>query len=186
LEVLDISFKKLALNKKVSPYDSRCPFPGLYSFKKEEEEFFCGRKELITQLQEKLKEDNFLPILGASGSGKSSLVIAGLIPVLEQESEFERAYLTPKSNPIKQLKTTLEPVKNKSYLLVVDQFEELFTLCNDKKERQDFINQLFELTKTKRVILTMRADFWEECATYSNLKERMTERQILIAPMTNS
>ena len=183
-EVLDLSFKSLALGKEPSNYDSRPPFQGLYPFKYENHEFFCGRKELINELQKKLGESKFLPILGASGSGKSSIVMAGLIPVLQlEEPQLVMAYMTPKVDPLAQLEASLSSVQNKPYILVVDQFEEIFTLCNEKNKRQAFIDKMLEISQNQQVILTMRADFWGECATHPKLRDLMEKQQKLIAPM---
>ncbi|WP_233154188.1 nSTAND1 domain-containing NTPase, partial [Scytonema sp. HK-05] len=187
-QALDLSFNALALGQKPPKYDSRCPFQGLYAFGVEQREFFFGRKRLIEQLQEKLAKHNFLAILGASGTGKSSVVLAGLIPQLQQKQpNLQMAYLTPSSEPLVQLKVSLSHIlPNKPSILVVDQFEELFTLCTDETKRVAFIDQLLAIAQQQKVILTMRADFWGECATYTQLKELMQVRQELIAPMDSS
>jgi WD40 repeat protein len=65
----------------------------------------------------------------------------------------------------------------------VDQFEELFTLCTEEIQRQQFIEQLLNLSQQQPVIIIMRADFWGECAPYKALKAQMTARQSLIPPM---
>ncbi|MBD2593023.1 CHAT domain-containing protein [Nostoc spongiaeforme FACHB-130] len=184
LEVLDLSFNAVALNKQLPAYDSRCPFLGLYPFRQQNREFFFGREQLITQLQQKLSEHNFLAVLGASGSGKSSVVLAGLIPTLqEKQPDLVLAYLTPNNNPSEQLQASLSAVQNQPSIIVVDQFEELFTLCSDETQRQEFIQKLLSLTQQQPVIVTMRADFWGECATYRLLKELMESHQKLIGPM---
>jgi hypothetical protein len=67
--------------------------------------------------------------------------------------------------------------------LVVDQFEEVFTLCTDETKRRVFLDRLLKMPEQMRVVLTMRADFWGECAPYRNLKELMQSCQELIAPM---
>ncbi|MBD2494307.1 SUMF1/EgtB/PvdO family nonheme iron enzyme [Nostoc sp. FACHB-280] len=215
-EAIDISFHALALDKQPPNYDSRCPFLGLYPFRQENREFFFGRDELIAQLQQKLTEHNFLAVLGASGSGKSSLVLAGLIPALQQQQpSLAIAYMTPSSNPNEQLQISLSPyLENpspnlssaerealnftpsheekgvrglrQSLILVIDQFEELFTLCTDEAQRLVFIEQVLSLTQQQKVVITMRADFWGECAPYQELKELMEARQKLIAPMNVS
>jgi formylglycine-generating enzyme required for sulfatase activity/energy-coupling factor transporter ATP-binding protein EcfA2 len=211
-EALDISFHALALDQQPPDYDSRCPFLGLYPFRQENREFFFGRDELITQLQQKLTEHNFLAVLGASGSGKSSLVLAGLIPALQQQQpNLAIAYMTPSSNPNEQLQISLSPyLENlsptetvtvnvppslqgkgvrglgQSIILVIDQFEELFTLCNDEAQRLAFIEQVLSLSQQQKVVITMRADFWGECAPYHELKDLMEARQKLIAPMNVS
>jgi WD40 repeat protein len=184
-KVLDLDFKALALGKELPAYDARCPFRGLYPFRSEDSEFFCGREALIEQLRQKLAEYNFLPVLGASGSGKSSVVMAGLIPLLQKkEPQLVMAYMTPRSDPLAQLEASLLKVENQPYVLVVDQFEELFTLCLHEKWRQNFIHQLLKLAAKQRVIITMRADFWGECAPYPELRDLMEQQQKLIAPMT--
>ncbi|MGF2040561.1 MAG: eIF2A-related protein [Nostoc sp. CmiVER01] len=187
-EVLDWSFPALALGTEEPPaYDSRCPFQGLKPFRLENREFFFGREQLIAQLQQKLAQDNFLPVLGASGSGKSSLVLAGLIPALQsQQPNLQMAYMTPTSEPIATLQTSLSTFQDQDFVLVIDQFEELFTLCSDAAQRQKFIERLISFSQQQKVIITMRADFWGECATHPKLKEMMQVRQELIAPMDSA
>jgi energy-coupling factor transporter ATP-binding protein EcfA2 len=183
-EILDLNFHALALGQQPPIYDSRCPFLGLYPFRVENHEFFFGREQLIAQLQEKLTEHNFLAVLGASGSGKSSVVLAGLIPLLqEKQPGLQLAYMTPSSNPIEKLRTSLSQVQTESSILVIDQFEELFTLCTDEAEKVTFIEKLLSLIPHQKVVITMRADFWGECAPYQNLKDLMEARQKLISPM---
>jgi WD40 repeat protein len=183
-EALDLSFDALALGEEPPVYDARCPFRGLYPFRQEDREFFFGREALIERLRQKLAEYPFLPVLGPSGSGKSSLVLAGLLPALQaQEPEHQLAYLTPGADPLTQLEVSLGSVHDGRAVLVVDQFEELFTLCADQDARQTFLGRLLALAEQRRVVLTMRADFWGECAPYYNLKDIMQARQELIAPM---
>ncbi|MEH2324325.1 MAG: CHAT domain-containing protein [Nostoc sp.] len=183
-EILDLNFHALAFDRQPPSYDSRCPFRGLYPFRVENREFFFGREQLIVQLQQKLNEHNFLAVLGASGSGKSSVVLAGLIPLLqEKQADLQLAYMTPSSHPIEKLQTSLSQVQVQSSILVIDQFEELFTLCADEAERVTFIEKLLSLIPYQKVVITMRADFWGECAIYPNLKDLMEARQKLIGPM---
>jgi len=175
-EVLDLSFSALALGQKPPDYDARCPFRGLVAFRPDDREFFFGREALVQKLVERVKANNFLAVLGPSGSGKSSLVLAGLVPALGAPV----AYMTPGSNPLVNLGAVL---KNEDQLVVVDQFEELFTLCTDEEKRLSFIKMLLGLSAKQRVVLTMRADFWGECAGYKSLKEAMQANQELVAPM---
>ena len=183
-KAIEISFNALALGESPPEYDARCPFKGLYPFRSEDQEFFFGRNELIQQLQQKLEQHNFLAVLGMSGSGKSSVVLAGLIPALGLDPKSQVAYLTPSNNPVEQLDASLSKTPEQQ-LVVVDQFEELFTLCNDENSRVEFINRLIELIQNQKVIITMRADFWGECAPYVQLKELMEAQQLLIAPMNS-
>ncbi len=178
MEVTDISFRAICLGQNPPPYDSRPPFLGLFAFRPEDREFFFGRDALVQKLVARIKAHPFLAVLGASGSGKSSLVMAGLVPALEAQM----SYLTPSSAPLSQLLTAKESASVKT-VFVIDQFEELFTHPHDAAERADFIHALLELTKTNRVVITMRADFWGEVAIYADLKQAMQEHQELIAPM---
>ncbi|MBE0669191.1 MAG: hypothetical protein IH588_01265 [Anaerolineales bacterium] len=179
MEVTDISFRAICLRQNPPPYDSRPPFLGLFAFRPEDREFFFGRDALVQKLVARIKAHPFLAVLGASGSGKSSLVMAGLVPALEAQM----SYLTPSSAPLSQLLIAKESASAKT-VFVIDQFEELFTHPHDATERADFIHALLELTKTNRVVITMRADFWGEVAIYADLKQAMQEHQELIAPMT--
>jgi energy-coupling factor transporter ATP-binding protein EcfA2 len=193
-EALDLNFIALALGREPPDYDNRCPFPGLLAFgvrflKSEKEgqgdrEFFFGREKLIAQLERKLADHNFLSVLGPSGSGKSSLVLAGLIPALqESESGLRMAYMTPGFQPLAELETSLFSPTDGAIILVVDQFEELFTLCTDNEERRVFVDRLLSLSEDLRVVITMRADFWGDCAPYRALAEEMQAHQVLTPPM---
>ena len=57
-------------------------------------------------------------------------------------------------------------------MIVVDQFEEVFTLCTDEVEREKFIEQLLSVSQQQKVVITMRADFWGECAPYPDFSQR--------------
>jgi WD40 repeat protein/energy-coupling factor transporter ATP-binding protein EcfA2 len=180
-EALDLTFAALALGREPPAYDERCPFRGLYPFRVEDREFFFGRMALVTRLADRLAEGNFLAVLGPSGSGKSSVVLAGLVPaLLGKESGRQLAYLTPGSDPLDFLEAVLQVNKQPS-LLVVDQFEELFTLCTDTAKRRAFLDR--QLREQMRVVLTLRADFVEECLPYPDLNELMPAPRDWIAPM---
>lgn len=189
-EAVGITFPALALDQAVPPYDERCPFPGLFPFRQENSAFFFGREPLVQQLQAHLADDPFLAVLGASGSGKSSLVMAGLIPALQAaEPALQPAILTPGTDPSSNLEAALKPLNDTppaARLLVVDQFEEAFTLTTDVDQRDRFFDQLLTLAETQRVIITMRADFWGACAEYLPLRDRMQRSQQLIGPMTET
>ncbi|MEG3923802.1 nSTAND1 domain-containing NTPase [Microcoleus sp. T3_D1] len=188
-QVIEISFDALAaLGKQPPEYKAECPFPGLSSFgDKKYHKFFFGRDELIRDLQHELAKDNFLAVIGTSGSGKSSVVLAGLIPKLkEEELSLQWAYMTPGKEPLRQLKRRLErllKVSEHHSILVVDQFEEVFTLCEDKAERIEFIEKLLNFADRRKVVITMRADFLGECTFYPELRKRIETRQKLVGPM---
>ena len=188
-QVLEISFDALAaLDKEPPEYKAECPFPGLASFAGAEyHKFFFGRDELIKALQKELIKDNFLAVLGPSGSGKSSAVLAGLIPQLQQqEPALKLAYLTPGNEPLERLEASLSSVSGESAIFVVDQFEELFTLCTDEDKRNGFIDRLLDLAQQQKVIVTLRTDFLGECTRYRKLSKRIEERQKLIGSMESA
>jgi len=185
-EAIEISFHALAQGEPPPKYDSRQPFRGLSPFRFDDREFFFGREALIEKLQQKLREDNFLAVLGPSGSGKSSLVLAGLVPALKRQQPALQVIddLTPGATPLDQLNNRKSTLPAGSALIIIDQFEELFTLCKDDTQRKDFVAELLRLASAHRVVITMRADFWGECAPYRALRERMQARQELIPSMT--
>jgi formylglycine-generating enzyme required for sulfatase activity/energy-coupling factor transporter ATP-binding protein EcfA2 len=192
-EALDISFNAIAAGQEPPDYDAHCPFRGLQAFRVEDRRFFFGREALVAQVAGRLIEQEdtseaggaFLAVLGSSGSGKSSLVLAGLSPALqERQPELRLAYTTPGNDPPASLETALSSLDRRPALLVIDQFEELFTLCGGEERRQMFIQRLLELCRQLPVVITMRADFWGDCAPYPDLKALMLTRQELIAPMT--
>jgi len=79
---------------------ARCPFPGLKAFQTDEPEFFFGREKKVEELTGRLLEERFLAVLGGSGSGKSSLVLAGMIPSLDKQTTqsgtaLQVCYVTP-------------------------------------------------------------------------------------------
>ncbi len=139
---------------------------------------------MTQRLVERLNGSNFLAVLGQSGSGKSSLVLAGLVPrLLDVEPGLEYLEMTPGDDPLARLEDLLSPTEGGKRLIVVNQFEELFTLCRQEAGRRAFLDRLLGLPRTTRVVVTMRADFWGDIAPYPALKDRMLAHQELIAPM---
>ncbi len=221
-EVLDLSFPALALGKEPPAYDARCPFPGMLAFGSrfatsgkpadDDRKFFKGREELVARLADKLRAHPFLAVLGGSGSGKSSLVLAGLVPALASEKRYRglrMAYMTPGSDPHARLDAALDTwtrvvqaadeeidpppgADQPPSILVVDQFEELFRLTQGGNahqtfvKRQTFVQRLLELTKQYFVVLTVRADFWGDCFPYPALKDAMLAHQVPVTPMTSA
>lgn len=175
LEALDLSFNALCLGQIPPTYDSRSPFRGLESFRPEDAAYFFGREALTKELVQKLNEHNFLAVLGASGSGKSSLVMAGLVPTHNVPYSIFR----PGVEPLSELEKALQAGPQ---LLVVDQFEELFTL-SAREQRPEFISRLLEHSQRIRVVITLRADFLGEVAPFKSLKDEVQNHQEIIPPM---
>jgi WD40 repeat protein len=174
VEAVDISFNGLALGEAAPDYDARSPFRGLESFRPEDSKFFFGREALTRKLVAQIQAHPFLAVLGASGSGKSSLVMAGVIPALASDYVVFR----PGTNPLDEL----ESARGKS-LIVVDQFEELFTLTRDESTRKDFIARLLDESSRARIILTLRSDFLGEVGAYRTLSAEIQNHLEIIPPM---
>lgn len=215
------------------------PFKGLRSFAESDSDLFFGREALTARLVERIRatpaDQRFLALVGASGIGKSSIVLAGLVPALRRDRIFRNWQMrsfTPTAQPLQALAGALlppdtslaamaslmddlrteprtlhllagrelareEPGRSTSQpsarspskmLLIVDQFEELFSLCRAEGERQAFIDNLMtavtEPDGPVMVVLTLRADFYNPCAPYARLRQALAERQEYIGPMT--
>lgn len=161
--------------------DEPNPYRGLDAFLEKDAAFFFGREQLVTDLVQRLHNTRLLAVLGASGSGKSSVVRAGLIPALKQGAlpgSAGWAYpapIVPGSKPWAALERMVSGVPaGQLGVLVIDQFEEIFTL-SDKVEREQFVARLMSLLNQHVVILTMRSDFEEHIPT-------LTEFQPLFEP----
>jgi energy-coupling factor transporter ATP-binding protein EcfA2 len=169
-EVLELSFRAVALGQEPLPYRAAtCPFRGLYAFTFEDHAFFFGREHLIETLQAKLAKSPVLPVYGPSGSGKSSVVLAGLLPRLVSDpSDFVE--LNPGPDPLAQLASALARSPGPPSILVVDQFEETFSLCHHEPARREFVERLLALAPTTKVILTIREDFLGDCDRFGELR----------------
>jgi len=185
--------------------DEICPYQGLKPFTENTQQFFFGRDDVIQQLRQDLEQKNFVGLIGASGSGKSSIVQAGLMPRLREVGWRILEPIKPGFAPIAELKRVLanqfwrrdeiEQVYglvdkgsldavvellpgSEQVLLVVDQFEEIFTLSGDlpeqEEERCNFIELLTQVESSRlTVLLTMRADFLEPCLSYKDLTQHL-------------
>ena len=180
----------------------RCPYPGMTPFREEESEFFFGRTADIERLLHKLRQHPFVTVIGPSGSGKSSLIFAGLIPALRRSALFgPGAWLVRTVRPGAQpatalyqalgvtnfsefaLLTTLaiEPGTTK-LLLVIDQFEELFTQAST--ETEVFLQNIQALIALAGcyVVITVRADFYADLMT-SKLWRAIEPHRLDVVPL---
>lgn len=204
-----------------APAEGESPYMGLKYFDTADSELFFGREALTRELAERVSNENLLAIVGASGSGKSSVARAGLIPGWKKENERGLVHvITPTAQPLESLAASLtresESVTATStlmddltrdarslwlyirkmlsntgktnLLLVIDQFEETFTLCKDPAMRKAFIENLTSLAdennNAARVVLTLRADFYHRCAEYEGLRLMLEKHQAFIGAMT--
>ncbi|NER78255.1 MAG: hypothetical protein F6K42_01505 [Leptolyngbya sp. SIO1D8] len=204
-----------------------CPYKGLsfFDFNDTDFNYFFGREKLTQALLEKLKISNFIAIVGASGSGKSSVLRAGLLQRLKSQGDHTIHIFVPGENPIGSLATvfvdkslsvpdqasqqekaenhlkkganglrlllqsSLKKTNSKRIILVVDQFEESFTLCQNIFDRQNFFALLLGALKSMpsqlSVILAMRSDFVGKCleSDYSGLAEQVQNNLVTVLPM---
>jgi len=181
----DIDFAEVARGRAPELAPPVAPFCGLAAFQSKDARFFFGRDHLVESLVGRLQKQPFLALLGASGSGKSSLALAGLVPRLTAaEPGLRVAVIRPGATPLEHWDAEVAPHADCPLLLVVDQFEEIFSLCTDEAPRRAFFARLLQRAEQRQVIVTMRADFWGEVAPYPELRAMMQACQELIAPLT--
>ncbi|WP_306960133.1 nSTAND1 domain-containing NTPase [Streptomyces afghaniensis] len=171
--------------------DERPPYRGLARFEPDDSDLFFGREGLVTDLGELVREHRFAAVFGASGSGKSSLLRAGLIPRLRQASGAERPavirVLTPGERPARTHEQALVArTGDAETWVIVDQFEELFTLCRDRAERDRFLGLLLQALRPEsrlRVVVAVRGDFYGHCADHRELAEAVCRASLLVGPL---
>ena len=168
------------------------PYRGLVRFEPGDEALFFGRERLVGELLELVCEHRLAMVFGASGSGKSSLLRAGLIPRLRRRVEEDGCaavlrVLTPGATPAATHGHLLAPGDGEpDSWVVVDQFEEIFTLCRDREERARFIELLLAAREPRsrlRVVIAVRADFYARCAEHPGLVDAVREAHLLVGPM---
>jgi WD40 repeat protein len=244
----------------------KCPYKALEYFTQEDAVFFYGRTALTDELIDKVRRENFIAVLGASGSGKSSVLRAGLLDQLKRGQKLSgsdrwRYYdpFTPGEHPLASLEnaigieaqefsqfiqtppsdlqdlrirppsppnlggtgvqsppeledlggekdlfvhgslskgdlggspdlTTSPTAETERVVLVIDQFEECFTMCQDSQEREEFFNCLLETLEQAKhklcLVLGMRADFLGKCAEYAELAQKIDQNLVMVKPMS--
>nr|WP_240982397.1 WD40 repeat domain-containing protein [Streptomyces sp. S3(2020)] len=171
--------------------DERPPYRGLARFEADDSDLFFGREALVSELAELVHGHRFAAVFGASGSGKSSLLRAGLIPRLRQARADRRPavirVLTPGERPAHTHEKALVPRDGDlDTWVIVDQFEELFTLCTDREERDRFLDLLLAARAQEsrlRVVIAVRGDFYGHCADHRELAEAVCRASLLVGPM---
>ncbi|MFI6457516.1 BTAD domain-containing putative transcriptional regulator [Streptosporangium amethystogenes] len=199
------------------------PYRGLMAFQPEDEAWFFGRSQLVDRLRELVDRRPVVGVFGASGSGKSSLLRAGLLGTIASAQGTTEPWrgliMTPGEHPLDTLadlvaKTSggdpkslrddlsgdpgslnaaldiaLRGARETRLLLVVDQFEETFTLCADDGERRRFIEALLGLAlgagHRTVLVLGIRADFLAHLTQHPGLVEALGgEAQLLVGPVS--
>ena len=220
--------------EQLPPEPGDPPYRGLTAFDENDAAHFFGRERLVARLAGRLSTASFLGVIGDSGSGKSSLVLAGLVPALRSGQPFEDGslppagsvrwdirVLTPTAHPLQSLAACLgrdEPslaaltqietdlranpavlvlaarrllarTAAPRLLLVIDQFEELFTQCREEDEREAFISALTSALdpaegQVLSAVIVLRADFYARLAQYDRLRDLVAQHQEFIGAMS--
>jgi len=197
----------------------RNPYKGLRAFHETDAADFFGRETLINELLDALARHRLVGVVGPSGSGKSSLVRAGLVPALRSgrlagSADWLIADMFPGARPFEELETGLLGVAvqhvaglaektreapetlpgslgellpaDAELLLIVDQFEELFTLTSDESTRRAFMDGLVAMATDPscrvRVIVTLRADFYHRPLLYQQFGELVAASLVSVTP----
>ncbi len=190
-------------DRRPPTHASGCPFKGLQPFDVGDAGHFFGRERLVADIVARLPGTTLLGVIGPSGSGKSSAVRAGLLPalaagVLPGSEHWTRVLLRPGERPLARLRRALElsgditdPIgaalatvePGSRLLVVVDQFEEVFTACRDDDERASFIDALVNADERLLAVLALRADFYGACAGYPRLARLLGGNHVLVGAM---
>ncbi|MFE2103901.1 hypothetical protein [Streptomyces sp. NPDC059468] len=169
------------------------PYRGLARFEPGDADLFFGRNQLTDRLLALTRSRRFTAVFGPSGSGKSSLLRAGLIPRLRTEDQSGAQptalrILTPGEHPMRTHGQRLMPKDaDGDTWLIVDQFEELYTLCHDPRERDQFLDRLLaaiDPASKLRVVIAVRADFLGRCAEHPQLTTALQDSTVLAGPMS--
>jgi hypothetical protein len=207
-----------------------CPYRGLLYFREEDAPFFFGRDAAVQQLVTTVESQSFVAVVGASGSGKSSVVRSGLVPRLRrnQGRVWEIVTVVPGDRPMNALATVLLPFlepdmteadrlieANKlaramqsgdlslrevaqrviakqsgtdRLLVVVDQWEERYTLALDETVRRRFIDELLDTSARVpvSVVMSLRGDFVGHALSYRPLSDRLQGGQVNLGPMSRT
>jgi hypothetical protein len=196
--------------------DKPCPYMGLSAFGEGNADRFFGREEALKALADKVARAPVVVVTGPSGSGKSSLVLAGLVPRVRAAGE--RAVLpvvVPGSDPLGALLQAVRPpdadprawveaeahalardparfaghvagaAGGRPALLVIDQFEELFTLCPDQRTREAFAAAVAAVGQEPgggRVVITIREDYLTQALGLPALKALAADPEVRFSP----
>jgi WD40 repeat protein len=186
-----------------------CPYPGLDAFGPSQAKWFYGRENVTGDLLRYLDQmarggpGGPLLVVAPSGTGKSSLLGAGLLTSLAEgrlpaagSATWPRVMITPGPRPQKTLHAALGSLAETNtvssdarIILVIDQLEEIFTVCESETERAAFLDEIGTLAAdagpgSALVVLGLRADFYARATEYPVLRQAMQSRQVVLGAMT--
>lgn len=164
-----------------------CPYKGLAFFDVDDAPYFFGRERLVAQLVARLVDARFLAVVGASGSGKSSVVRAGLVAAVRAGvlpgSEQWRCAVTTPTRPFPDL-TAGQTGTDARTLLVVDQFEELFTALSPARQRE-YAEALTKVSGDDvSVVVAVRSDYYGHATVHHGLADLLAANHVLVGEMT--
>jgi DNA-binding SARP family transcriptional activator/WD40 repeat protein len=204
-----------------------CPYRGLLHFEPEDAAWYFGRERAVAELLASVASARCTGIVGASGSGKSSLARAGLVAALAEDAlpgsaRWPCVLVTPGADPVFELARALAPVAHAtsadavhdsllddpaslaafaervterangaddaaSMMIVVDQLEEVFTVCRDESMQARFFDLLVQAAcdpdSPTRVLVAIRSDYYGRCAEHAAFAELLGQANLLVAPM---
>jgi transcriptional regulator with XRE-family HTH domain len=198
-------WRRLAAARPDAHNDGPAPYVGLAAYQVDDADRFFGREAVTDTLIRLVTERPFVGVFGASGAGKSSLLRAGLIAGTHRTPIL----VTPGTDPITELAVAVadradEPADRvhrdltdspeslrgwlakaaDDVLLVVDQFEEVFTLCDESARRWLIRALITAAGPHARVVIGVRADFYGHCAAHPELVTALHRAQVLVGPMS--
>jgi DNA-binding SARP family transcriptional activator/WD40 repeat protein len=162
-----------------------CPYKGLASYQLDDADRFYGRDDLVAELVEAVRTASFVVVVGGSGAGKSSALRAGLVRAVEAgklSGLRQASVITPGTVPLR----SIYQVPASADVVVVDQFEELFTLTDDDAIQREFVRLLLaRVNETAgRIVISLRADFYGYCTRIPELTSVLARRQVVVGPLS--
>ncbi len=204
-----------------------CPYRGLSAFREADARFFHGREAAVARITGKLDASPLVAVVGASGSGKSSVVFAGVVPRLRRSADWDVVSLRPGPDPFAAFANALSPPDMGQHadaaaavpttaevsttaeasvtaaldartrrcgaatLVVIDQFEELFTHGAAAALVDGFLTLLVQMTATRRrvpvkVVLTFRGDFYGQVIARRDFSDLLQDNVVHLPPMSRA
>ena len=168
----------------IPPRAAACPYRGLMAFRSEDGDLFFGREEVVASILDRLLDGGFMAVVGASGSGKSSLVRAGLVPAYRRAREGPVVVMTPGSDPAAELERSLS-IGRRPRSWSWTSWRRCSRSVRTKRAGPASSTPLMDLRETSStsIVVALRADFYGRCANHPRLATALAEHQHLLGPM---